>query len=65
MFTVNTSLTQVHALSSNLNDALQVYQRRFGYLPDWLEDLKQGRVLALIQQALRRGAPLTAADVLH
>jgi hypothetical protein len=65
MFYLNSSLNQLQLLNSNLNDALQVYERRFGYTPDWLEDFTQGRVLALILQALKRGAPLTAADVLH
>jgi hypothetical protein len=65
MFYINSSLNQVESLNSSLKDALQVYERRFGYIPDWLEDFTQGRVLALILQALTRGAPLTAADVLH
>jgi hypothetical protein len=47
-----------------LSETLQVYERRFGSPPDWLDDLANGRIQALIQQALKRGAPLTAADVL-
>jgi len=65
MITTNTTLNQLQTLNSNLNDALQNYERRFGYTPEWLEDFTQGRVLALILQAINRGAPLTAADVLH
>lgn len=50
---------------SLLGDAVQHYERRFGAAPYWLDDLSNGRILALLQQALRRGAPLIAADVLH
>lgn len=53
------------ARRSKLNEALQIYERRFGPPPDWLDDLSHGRILALILQSLRRGAPMTAADVLH
>ncbi|MBI5918001.1 MAG: hypothetical protein HY849_01325 [Nitrosomonadales bacterium] len=48
-----------------LGDAVQHYERRFGATPEWLSDLSNGRILALLQHALRRGAPLIAADVLH
>jgi len=65
MITTRTSLNQVQTLNANLNDALQVYESRFGYTPEWLEEFTQSRVLALILQSLSRGAPLTAADVLH
>ena len=50
---------------ATLGDTLQLYERRFGSPPDWLDDLANGRIQALIEQALRRGAPLTAADVLQ
>jgi hypothetical protein len=65
MLTITTSLDAVQSSRSKLGEALQVYECRFGSPPDWLEDLSHGRIRALIQQALRRGAPMTAADVLH
>lgn len=49
---------------SLLDEALQTYEHRFGALPEWLDELSGGRVLALLRQALGRGAPLSAADVL-
>jgi hypothetical protein len=48
-----------------LREALQTYERRFGPPPELLEDLSSGRILSLIQQALQRGVPLIAAEVLH
>jgi hypothetical protein len=65
MSTITTSSDAVQLHCSKLSEALQVYERRFGSPPDWLDDLSHGRILALILQALRRGAPVTAADVLH
>ena len=65
MLTITTSSDTVQLHCSKLNEALQVYERRFGSPPDWLDDLSHGRILALILQALRRGTPMTAADVLH
>ncbi|HZW24643.1 MAG TPA: hypothetical protein VFF26_04085 [Gallionella sp.] len=48
-----------------LRETLQAYEHRFGAAPEWLDDLSSGRVLALVQQALKRGAPLSAAELLH
>lgn len=48
-----------------LRETLQAYERRFGAAPEWLDDLSSGRVLSLVQQALKRGAPLSAAELLH
>lgn len=60
-------LNTVHIPSkpSLLGDAVRHYEHRFGATPDWLDDLSNGRILALLQHALRRGVPLIAADVLH
>ena len=38
------------------------YARRFGAAPYWLDELPRARRNALLQHALRRGAPLTPAD---
>ena len=38
------------------------YTRRFGAPPYWLDELPRARRNALLQHALRRGAPLTPAD---
>jgi hypothetical protein len=51
--------------SSLLHEALQAYERRFGAAPEWLDELPGGRILSLVQQALQRGAPLIAAELLH
>ncbi len=48
-----------------LRETLQAYEHRFGAAPEWLDELSLGRVLSLVQQALRRGAPLSAAEVQH
>ncbi len=48
-----------------LGETLQTYERRFGAPPEWLDDLSPWRVLSLVQQALKRGAPLSAAELLH
>jgi hypothetical protein len=48
-----------------LREALQAYERRFGSAPEWLDELSNGRSLSLVQQALQRGVPLIAAEVLH
>lgn len=41
------------------------YEQRFGALPEWLDDLPRPAALALLRDALRRGAPLAAADGYH
>lgn len=38
------------------------YESRFGALPEWLDDLPPPLGRSLLRQALRRGAPLAAAD---
>ena len=38
------------------------YESRFGALPAWLDELPPGERRALLRLALRRGAPLCAAD---
>lgn len=48
-----------------LSETLQAYERRFGAAPEWLDELSSGRVLSLVQLALRRGVPLSAAEMLH
>lgn len=48
-----------------LSETLQTYERRFGAAPEWLDELSSGRVLSLVQQALKRGVPLSAAELLH
>lgn len=48
-----------------LRETLQAYERRFGSPPEWLDDLSSSRVLSLVRQALQRGAPLSAAELLH
>lgn len=46
-----------------LNDFSR-YEARFGALPWWLDEWPPREALALARQAIRRGAPLTAADAL-
>ena len=46
------------------HNPLEGYERRFGALPGWLDDLPPREAAALARLALRRGAPLTAADLL-
>lgn len=43
-------------------DPIRSYERRFGALPPWLDELAAGEAQALARLALRRGAPLAAAD---
>lgn len=45
-------------------DPLATYERRFGALPPWVDDLPATAAAALARLALRRGAPLAAADAL-
>jgi hypothetical protein len=59
-FTISAATTR----QPGLNGARQDYERRFGAIPEWLEDLSGGRVLSLLRQALGRGVPLIAAEVL-
>lgn len=48
-----------------LRETLQAYEHHFGAAPEWLDELPSGRALALVQQALKRGAPLSAAELLN
>jgi hypothetical protein len=41
------------------------YEQRFGALPFWLDEVPASDAHGLLKQALRRGAPLTAADYFH
>ena len=65
MLTITTSHDATQSVRSRLDEAMQFYERCFGWAPDWLNDLSHGRMLALILQALKRGAPLTTADSFH
>lgn len=65
MQTINVSSAAETSRTPQLRETLQAYEHRFGAAPEWLEELSFGRVLSLVQQALQRGAPLSAAEVLH
>jgi hypothetical protein len=65
MFTITVASVTESSRNPILREALQVYERRFGSPPEWLEELSNGRILSLVQQALQRGVPLIAAEVLH
>jgi hypothetical protein len=65
MLTITFSTTVDTSSSPLLREALQAYERRFGSPPVWLDELSSGRILSLVQQALKRGVPLIAAEVLH
>lgn len=45
-------------------DLFASYERRFGDLPLWLDDIPSGDARSLLRLALRRGAPLVPADYL-
>jgi hypothetical protein len=64
---LNNTVTSAAEPTSNqlIREALQTYERHFGSPPEWLEELSNARILSLVQQALRRGAPLIAAEILH
>jgi len=65
MQTITVSSAAETSRTPQLRETLQVYEHRFGAAPEWLDELSSGRVLALVQQALKRGAPLSAAELLH
>jgi hypothetical protein len=44
------------------DDPLFAYERRFGALPFWLDELSRAEARALVRLALRQGRPLAAAD---
>jgi hypothetical protein len=45
-------------------DPFAAYERRFGSLPGWLDEIDLGEARSLARLALRRGAPLSPADCL-
>jgi hypothetical protein len=61
------TVASITETSSNpiLREALLVYERRFGSPPQWLDELSTGRIVSLVQQALKRGVPLIATEILH
>lgn len=65
MLTITATSAAETQPAPQLREVLQAYEGRFGAAPEWLEDLSYGRVLSLVQQALKRGAPLIAAELLH
>lgn len=65
MLTITISSAAEASRNQALHETLQTYENRFGSAPEWLDDLSSGRVLSLVQQALKRGAPLSAAELLH
>jgi hypothetical protein len=65
MLTITISTAAETSSSPLLREAMQSYERRFGSPPEWLDELSNGRILSLVQQALKRGVPLIAAEVLH
>ena len=65
MLTINVATTAETSRIPQLHEALQAYERRFGAAPEWLDELPGGRILSLVQQALQRGVPLIAAELLH
>ncbi len=65
MQTITVSSAAETSRTPQLRETLQAYEHRFGSAPEWLDDLSSGRVLSLVQQALKRGAPLSAVELLH
>jgi hypothetical protein len=65
MLTITFSAAAENSRIPQLREALQTYERRFGSPPEWLDELSDGRILSLVQLALKRGVPLIAAEVLH
>jgi len=45
-------------------DLFANYERRFGALPRWLDEVPSADARYLLRQALRRGAPIVPADYL-
>ncbi len=65
MQTITVTSAAEPSRNQTLHDAVQRYENRFGSAPEWLDDLSSGRALSLVQQALKRGVPLSAAELLH
>lgn len=51
-----------HRFPNDPNDPLPAYEKHFGALPAWFEELPLRAARSLARQALRAGAPLTPAD---
>lgn len=56
--------TELSALPSH-HDPLAAYERQFGALPFWFDDLPAGEAKQLARQALREGVPLSNACHFH
>lgn len=65
MQTITVSSATETFRTPQLRETLQTYEHRFGAAPEWLDELPSGRMLSLAQQALKRGAPLSAAELLN
>ncbi|MEF8767795.1 MAG: hypothetical protein ABTS16_22160 [Candidatus Accumulibacter phosphatis] len=46
----------------SFDDPLSAYEKHFGALPAWFEEVSRPVALSLARQALRAGVPLTPAD---
>ncbi|HMV01221.1 MAG TPA: hypothetical protein PKD04_09075 [Rhodocyclaceae bacterium] len=46
----------------SFDDPFFAYERQFGALPAWFEEIRPPLALSLARQALRAGVPLTPAD---
>jgi hypothetical protein len=53
---------QAAASSTAGEDPVRAYERRFGALPAWFDEVSAQVALSLSRQAIRRGVPLSAAD---
>ena len=51
--------------SSDHNDPLRAYERYFGALPNWFDEISASAARSLARQSVRRGAPLSPADVVE
>ena len=65
MLTITVASITESSRNPILREALLVYERRFGSPPECLDELSTGRIVSLVQRALRRGEPLTATEILH
>jgi hypothetical protein len=44
------------------DDPVRAYERRFGALPAWFDEVSRSLARSLSRQAIRSGVPLSAAD---
>jgi len=51
------------ASSDLFSNLFASYETRFGALPAWLDELSRSDARSLLRHALRRGVPLTPADL--